>query len=132
MVELVSTNPAKLFGLFPKKGVVEVGSDADLVVFDPGKSRILSAASQHSKCDYSVYEGIEVQGVPETVLVRGTPVILKGQLMVGPGHGQFLRRGAFRGVFHSPIVDQAAKRHMSQSPERADHEAQRKTERYPE
>lgn len=95
MVELLSTNPAKLFGLYPRKGVVAVGSDADLVVFDPEQSRKLSAAAQHSKCDYSIYEGTEVVGAPETVLVRGTPVIVGGELAVQPGYGQFLKRETY-------------------------------------
>jgi dihydropyrimidinase len=94
MVELLATNPAKLFGLFPKKGAIAVGSDADIVIFDPSTTRTLSVTTQKSRCDYSIYEGIEVTGVPETVLVRGTPVILDGELVAAPGHGEFLRRHA--------------------------------------
>lgn len=95
MVELLATNPAKLFGLFPRKGTLAPGSDADIVVFDPSRPRTLSAATQHSRCDYTIYEGMTVIGSPETVLVRGTPVILDGQLVVEPGHGEFLRRGPY-------------------------------------
>jgi dihydropyrimidinase len=92
MVELVATNPAKLFGLYPRKGTIAVGSDADLVVFDPDRALTISAKTHHSRVDYNLYEGIEVTGTPETVLVRGTPVVHKLQLKVRPGFGEFVRR----------------------------------------
>ena len=66
MVELLATNPAKLFGLYPRKGTLAVGSDADIVVFDPEKRVTISAATQHSRVDYNLYEGTEVTGSPET------------------------------------------------------------------
>jgi dihydropyrimidinase len=72
MVELLATNPAKLFGLYPRKGTIAVGSDADIVVFDPTKKHTITAASQHSKTDYNLYEGTEVTGTPETVLCAET------------------------------------------------------------
>src|SRR6059058_1486164 len=71
MVELLATSPAKLFGLYPRKGTIAVGSDADIVVFDPQKRVTIMAASQHSKSDYNLYEGTEVTGSPEVVLLRG-------------------------------------------------------------
>ena len=71
MVELLATNPAKLFGLYPRKGTVAVGSDADLVVFDPEKQVTISASTHHSKADYNLYEGTTVTGSPEVVLLRG-------------------------------------------------------------
>src|SRR5215216_34202 len=71
MVELLATNPAKLFGLYPRKGTVAVGSDADLVVFDPERKVMLSAATHHSKADYNLFEGTEVTGTPEVVVRRG-------------------------------------------------------------
>src|SRR5215212_1851406 len=71
MVELLATNPAKLFGLYPRKGTIAVGSDADIVIFDPEKRLTISAANQHSKTDYNLYEGTEVTGSPEVVLLRG-------------------------------------------------------------
>jgi dihydropyrimidinase len=92
MVELLATNPAKLFGLYPRKGTIAVGSDADLVVFDPEKKVTITAASQRSKSDYNLYEGTEVTGSPEVVLVRGTVVVENGELKVGPGYGQFVKR----------------------------------------
>jgi len=95
MVELLSTNPAKLFGLYPRKGTIAPGSDADVVVFDPEKQHLITAANQHSKTDYNLYEGTEVTGSPETVLVRGTVVVDDGELKVEPGFGQYVERAAF-------------------------------------
>src|SRR5436309_5634846 len=89
MVELLSTNPAKLFGLYPRKGTIAPGSDADIVVFDPEKRHLISAATQHSKVDYNLYEGTEVTGSPEIVLLRGTVLVENGELVAAPGIGQF-------------------------------------------
>jgi len=95
MVELLSTNPAKLFGLYPRKGTIAPGSDADLVIFDPGKKKTITAAEQHSKTDYNLYEGTEVTGDVETVLVRGTIVVDDGELRVEPGYGEYVARAKF-------------------------------------
>src|SRR6187401_1025377 len=95
MVELLATNPAKLFGLYPRKGTVAVGSDADIVVFDPQKRFTITAASQHSKTDYNLYEGTQVTGTPEVVLLRGTVLVDNGELVAEPGVGQFVERAAF-------------------------------------
>jgi dihydropyrimidinase len=95
MVDLLATQPAKLFGLYPRKGTVAVGSDADLVIFDPARRETISAASQHTKCDYNLYEGTEVVGVPETVLLRGTVLVENGELVAAPGTGRFVRRAKF-------------------------------------
>src|SRR5436305_1072386 len=78
MVELLATNPAKLFGLYPRKGTIAVGSDADIVVFDPTKKVTISARSHHSKCDYNLFEGTEVNGSPEVVLLRGNVLVESG------------------------------------------------------
>src|SRR3954454_25094360 len=83
MVELLSTNPAKLFGLYPRKGTIAVGSDADIVVFDPEKRVTISAATHHSKTDYNLYEGTELVGSPETVLLRGNVAALADALAPG-------------------------------------------------
>lgn len=93
MVELLATEPAKLFGLYPRKGVIAPGSDADIVVFDPEAERILSVDNLHSKVDYSLFEGFGVKGLPRDVLVRGSEVISGGELVGKPGHGRFVKRG---------------------------------------
>ena len=95
MVELLSTNPAKLFGLYPRKGTIAPGSDADVVVFDPERRHLITAATQHSKSDYNLYEGTEVTGSPEVVLLRGTVLVESGELVAEPGVGQFVERAAF-------------------------------------
>jgi dihydropyrimidinase len=95
MVELLATNPAKLFGLYPRKGTIAVGSDADIVVFDPDKRVTISAASHHSNVDYNLYEGTEVTGSPEVVLLRGNVLVEGDQLVASPGVGQFVKRARF-------------------------------------
>jgi len=91
-VELTSTSPAKIFGLFPRKGTIAPGSDADLVIFDQKKKHTLSAKTHHMKVDYNPYEGREVTGVAETVLSRGRVIIQNGQFLGKPGAGSFLKR----------------------------------------
>ncbi|MDT4969732.1 MAG: dihydropyrimidinase [Acidobacteriota bacterium] len=92
-VELTSTAAAKMFGLFPKKGTIAVGSDADIVIFDPEKQQTISAATHHMNVDYSAYEGRTIKGVVETVLSRGRVVIENGEYKGKAGDGQFLKRG---------------------------------------
>ncbi len=91
-VELTSTSPARIFGLFPRKGTIAPGSDADIVVFDPNRTVTLSARTLHMKVDYNPYEGRRVTGAAETVLSRGRPVIENGQFVGRPGSGTFLKR----------------------------------------
>jgi dihydropyrimidinase len=95
MVELLATNPAKLFGLYPRKGTVAVGSDADLVIFDPDKQETISASTHHSKSDYNLYEGTQVTGAPEVVLLRGNVLVENGELVASLGIGQFVKRARF-------------------------------------
>jgi dihydropyrimidinase len=95
MVELLSTNPAKLFGLYPRKGTIAVGSDADVVVFDPEKRHTIAAATHHSKSDYNLFEGTEVTGAPELVLLRGNVLVENGELVAEPGIGRFVARAKF-------------------------------------
>jgi len=95
MVELLCTNPAKLFGLYPRKGTIAVGSDADIVVFDPEKRHLITAANQQSRTDYNLYEGTEVVGDIETVLLRGNVIVEGGEVVAKPGIGQFVRRAKF-------------------------------------
>jgi len=94
-VELVSTTPAKLFGLYPRKGTIAVGSDADLVIFDPHRTHTISAATHHMRVDYSMFEGIKVTGMPDVVLSRGRVVIEGDKFMGRAGQGEFLRRSTF-------------------------------------
>jgi dihydropyrimidinase len=94
-VELVSTNVAKRFGLYPRKGTIAVGSDADIVVFDPEKKLTITAANQHSKTDYNLYEGTEVTGSPEVVLLRGHVLVEGDELVASPGIGQYVARAKF-------------------------------------
>ncbi len=95
MVELLATNPAKLFGLYPRKGTIAVGSDADIVVFDPEKKVTITAKTQHSKVDYNLYEGTQVTGSPEVVLLRGHVLVENDELVASPGVGQFVARARF-------------------------------------
>lgn len=94
-VEITSTAAAKIFGLFPRKGTIAVGSDADIVIFDPNEETIISAQTHHMNVDYSCYEGKKVKGVAKTVLSRGKVVIEEGLYIGSPGDGQFLKRGLF-------------------------------------
>ncbi len=92
-VEVTATTPARMFGLFPKKGVIAPGSDADIVLYDPDATHTFSAATHHMNVDYSAYEGLEVRGQVKTVLSRGTVVIEHDQYVGRPGSGHFLQRG---------------------------------------
>jgi len=91
-VELTSTSPAKIFGLFPRKGTIAPGSDADLVVFDPNRTITLAAKTLHMNCDYNPYEGRQVTGATDTVLSRGRMVIENGVFVGRTGAGSFLKR----------------------------------------
>src|SRR5438067_1623582 len=97
-VQLVSTAPAKLFGLYPRKGTIAVGSDADLVLFDPNHEEVISAKTHHMRVDYSMFEGIKIKGSPKTVFSRGRAVIDSGKFVGRPGCGQFLRRNTYSGL----------------------------------
>ena len=92
-VETCSTTPARMFGMFPRKGVIAPGSDADIVVYDPAGHSSLGLAAQHMNMDYSAWEGFEIDGHVDTVLSRGTVVISDGAFHGRAGHGRFVRRG---------------------------------------
>jgi dihydropyrimidinase len=91
-VELVATAPARLFGLFPRKGTVAVGSDADLVLFDPHREWTISAKTHHMRVDYNPYEGRTGRGRPTAVLSRGEVVIENEKFVGRAGRGRFLKR----------------------------------------
>lgn len=92
MVEVVSYNPAKLFGLYPRKGTLDIGSDADIVIFDPKFEMELSVKNLHSKIDYSIYEGFRVKGMPTYTFIRGKPVIYDRKFVGKKGSGKFVLR----------------------------------------
>src|SRR5438093_4894047 len=94
-VELVSTTPAKLFGLYPRQGTIAVGSDADLVIFDPHRKHTISAKTHHMRVDYSMFEGIQVAGMPDTVLSRGRVVVDGDKFLGRAGQGEFLKRATY-------------------------------------
>ena len=91
-VELIATAPAKLFGMFPQKGAIAVGSDADIVIYDPAATRTISASTHHMDVDYSCYEGRSVQGRSDIVLSRGSVIVRDGAFTGRKGHGRFIRR----------------------------------------
>ena len=91
-VDLTSANAARLFGLYPRKGVIAVGSDADLALWDPQERRTVDGARMRSRADYSVYDGWDVQGWPRIVVQRGQVLLADGEILARPGQGQWLRR----------------------------------------
>ncbi len=92
-VEVSSTNAAKIFGMYPQKGTIAIGSDADIVVFDPKKEHTISVKTHHMNCDYSAYEGQKVTGKTETVILRGQIAIENESCLLKPGFGKFIKRG---------------------------------------
>ncbi len=101
-VEITSTAPARIFGMFPRKGTIAVGSDADIVIFDPEREMTISRddpRTHHMNVDYSAYEGFAVRGCTETVLSRGRVVVDKGEYVGRPGDGQFVKRGPYGGAY---------------------------------
>jgi dihydropyrimidinase len=91
-VEIVSTAPAKLFGMYPRKGAIAVGSDADVVIYDPSRKHTISATTHHMDVDYSCYEGREVQGASQLVMSRGSVVVRDGEFTGRKGAGRFMKR----------------------------------------
>ena len=93
-VEIVATTPARMFGIYPQKGTVAVGSDADIVVFDPNASTVISVDTHHMNVDYSAYEGFELAGKVDVVLSKGKTVVADNEYLGSPGDGSYLRRGS--------------------------------------
>ncbi len=98
-VELTSTTPARLFGMYPKKGEIAAGSDADLVIWDPNAAYTISAATHHMRVDYSMFEGYQVRGNARTVLSRGEVIVDAGQFLGKAGRGNYLKRAARGGAW---------------------------------
>jgi dihydropyrimidinase len=94
-VELVSTNPAKIFGMYPNKGEIAVGSDADIVIWNPNTKHTISASTHHMNVDYNMYEGFNVRGDAETVISRGQVIIQNRTFIGNPGRGKFIKRNTF-------------------------------------
>ena len=92
-VEYMCTNPAKIFGLYPRKGVLTEGSDADIVIWDPQKKVKYGIAMSHQRTDYNLYEGWELTGYPEKVCLRGQLIVDGDEWKGRRGMGQFLKRG---------------------------------------
>ncbi|MDX1522690.1 MAG: amidohydrolase family protein, partial [Anaerolineae bacterium] len=91
-VEITATNPAKIFGLYPRKGTIAIGADADIVLWDPQKTHTISAETHHMNTDYNVYEGMSVTGWPVRVLLRGRSIVIGDQWHGSAGSGNFLHR----------------------------------------
>ena len=105
-VGLTSTAPARIFGMFPRKGTIAVGSDADIVIFDPQREVTISSSdpqTHHMNIDYSAYEGFQVRGYTETVLSRGRVIVDKCDYVGRQGDGQFVKRGPYGGA-HAPLA----------------------------
>jgi dihydropyrimidinase len=98
-VEIASTAPARIFGLYPRKGVIAPGSDADIVVWDPQVEHLISAKTHHMRCDYSMFEGFRVRGNARQVFSRGELIVENGQYIGRVGRGQYLRRAARGGAW---------------------------------
>ncbi len=93
-VEVTSTTPAKIMGMFPKKGTIAVGSDADIVVWDPRTTSTISAKTHHMRVDYNPYEGRRVKGKAAVVLSRGEIIVAKDEFLGKKGRGKFIKRGS--------------------------------------
>jgi len=93
-VEVTSTTPAKIMGMFPKKGTIAVGSDADIVIWDPRATHTISAKTHHMRVDYNPYEGRKVKGKPSLVMSRGEVVVDKDKFLGRKGRGRFIKRGS--------------------------------------
>ncbi|MES2593519.1 MAG: dihydropyrimidinase [Bacteroidota bacterium] len=91
-VEVTSTNVAKIFGMYPQKGTIAVGSDADIIIFDSNEKHTISSKTHHMNCDYSAYEGWEVTGKTKTVILRGKVAVDDNKLLVEKGYGRFVKR----------------------------------------
>jgi dihydropyrimidinase len=98
-VEITSTTPARIFGMYPRKGVIAPGSDADIVVWDPTAEHVISAKTHHMRCDYSMFEGFRVKGNVRQVYSRGELIVARGEYLGKPGRGSYLKRTARGGAW---------------------------------
>jgi dihydropyrimidinase len=98
-VEITATAPARIFGIYPKKGTIAAGSDADLVVWDPQAEHTISAKTHNMRCDYSMFEGFRVRGNARQVYARGELIVEGGKFLGKAGRGAYLRRAARGGAW---------------------------------
>ncbi len=103
LARVMSENPARIFGLFPRKGIIQVGSDADLLILDPQGDRVITARDHHSNAGYTLFEGWEVKGRPWMTLLRGKVLLDQGELRQLPGVGQFIESGSPRSPMGGPV-----------------------------
>ena len=97
-VEVSSTNAAKIFGMFPAKGTIGIGADADLIIFDPAVEHVISAKTHHMNVDYSAYEGWKLKGKCKTVILRGSIAVDEGKVKIKKGYGKFIKRNKVNGI----------------------------------
>ncbi|MBK8581835.1 MAG: dihydropyrimidinase [Flavobacteriales bacterium] len=97
-VEVTATNPAKIFGMFPRKGTIGIGSDADIILLDPNEKHTLSAKTHHMNTDYSGYEGMELTGKVKTTILRGQLAVHNGEVKIKKGYGTFVKRNKVSGM----------------------------------
>ena len=94
LLRVSSRNPARIFGLYPKKGVIRIGSDADFIIVDSTKEEKITADMMFSKCGWTLYDGLTMIGAPQMTFVRGVQVYGDGKILVKPGHGRFQAMGS--------------------------------------
>lgn len=99
-IEFFRTNSAKIFNIYPKKGCIAVGSDADIVIWNHQATRTISAKTHHHACDFNIFEGMQCHGVPEVVIVRGKICVENGKVDVEAGHGKFIERKPFNSYIY--------------------------------
>ncbi len=111
-VAVTSTNTAKIFNIHPRKGTIQVGADADIVVWDPEATKVISKKTHHQKVDYNIFEGMEVKGLPSYTICGGRLLYAKGDLRTEPGTGTYVKRPAFQPMFHA--LEKAARANQPQ------------------
>lgn len=102
-VAITSTNAAKIFNLYPKKGRIAVGSDADILIWNPEATRTISARTHHQACDFNIFEGMKCHGVPEIVIVKGRVCVEDGVVRVAEGHGHFIETPVNPPYVYNPL-----------------------------
>ena len=93
LVKYACANPARVAGLYPRKGVIEAGADADVVILDPEKEWTMTTGRMHGNADYTCYEGMKIKGAVDRVLLRGKTIVKEGEFCGARGDGQYLKRG---------------------------------------